>query len=77
MLGDVVDGKKTAFIEDTSSLTKKTKSDIVNFFYGKDGRRNNRKTAYLVRTDNKSKTSYEIKKSFKKPKRSPKYKKIN
>ena len=61
-------GNKTAFIEDTSSLTKKTKSDIIDFFFTKQGVRNNKTTAYLVRTDNKSKTDITIKKSFKKSK---------
>ena len=59
------DGFKTFFIEDTSELTKKTKSDLINFFYNKKGKRNNRKIAYLVRTDNKSKTDLSIKKQLK------------
>ena len=58
-------GNKTAFIEDTSSLTKKTKSDLIDFFFNKKGERNNKKTAFLVRTDNKSKTDLSIKKQLK------------
>ena len=59
------DGYKTTFIEDTSELTKKTKSDLINFFYDKKGNRNNRRIAYLVRTDSKSKTNSYIKKQLK------------
>jgi hypothetical protein len=50
-------GCKTSFIEDTSVLPKRVKCDLVNHFYNKDGSRNSRTKAYLVRTDSKSKTS--------------------
>lgn len=56
---------KTAFVEEVSCLPKRVKSDLVNHFYDKNGNRNKRKMAYLVRTDNKSKTSFEVKKSLK------------
>lgn len=56
---------KTGFIEEVSCLPKRVKSDLVNHFYDKNGNRNRRQKAYLVRTDNKSKTSFEVKKSLK------------
>lgn len=37
---------KCSFIDDTSSLTKKTKNEVVNFFSNKDNSRKN--VAYLV-----------------------------
>lgn len=47
--------KKTDFIDDVSSLPKRTKSEIVSHFYDKTGKRNKNSVAYLVRTDKKSK----------------------
>lgn len=46
-------GCKTGYIEDTSALTKITKSELVDYFHTKKGNRNRRTTAYLVRLDNK------------------------
>ena len=63
------DGHKTAYIEDTSALTKKTKGELVNFFYNKNGKRNNRTKAYLVRTDRKSKTKPHLRKTGKRKSR--------
>ncbi len=51
------DGYRTAFIEDTSALTKKTKMDLINFFFDKNGKRNGRSKAYLIRTDKASKAA--------------------
>lgn len=46
---------KCSFIDDTSSLTKKTKNEIVRFFSDKDNR--NKGVAYLVvNKQSKSKT---------------------
>lgn len=59
------DGCKTAFIDDVNELTKTTKSDLVNFFFDKNGKRNKRRKAYLVRTDKKSRTSEPLKSDLK------------
>jgi len=42
---------KTGYIEEVSSLPKRLKVDIVNHFYDKNGKRNKRTKAYLIRTD--------------------------
>lgn len=42
---------KTGYIEDVSCLPKRLKCDIVNHFYDKQGKRNKKTRAYLVRTD--------------------------
>lgn len=47
-------GYKTGFIEDFNCLTKNTKSQLVDYFYDKNGERNKNKVAYLVRTDKKT-----------------------
>lgn len=47
-------GNKTAYVEDTSALTKVTKTSIVDYFFDKNGERNKNKTAYLVRADTKT-----------------------
>ncbi len=44
---------KCAFVDDTSALTKKTKSDIVKFFSNKDNQRKG--VAYLVVDKQKAK----------------------
>lgn len=49
--------KSTTFIDDVSELPKRAKVELVNYFYDKNGKRNNKTVAYLVRTDNKSKTT--------------------
>ena len=43
--------RKTAYVEEVSCLPKRLKSDVVNHFYDKKGKRNNKTKAYLVRTD--------------------------
>lgn len=42
---------KTAFVEDVSCLPKRLKRDLVDHFYDKDGKRNGKNKAYLIRTD--------------------------
>ena len=56
-------GHKTGFIEDTSALTKKTKADLIDFFFNRDGSRNKKRVAYLIRTDKASKTASNTKQS--------------
>ena len=43
--------RKTGYIEEVSILPKRLKVDIVNHFYNKQGKRNNKTKAYLIRTD--------------------------
>lgn len=42
---------KTAYVEDVASLPKRLKRDLVDHFYDKNGERNEKKKAYLIRTD--------------------------
>lgn len=42
---------KTAYVEDVSSLPKRLKQDLVDHFYDKNGKRNGKTKAYLIRTD--------------------------
>ena len=44
-------GCKTAYVDDSSVLPKRVKSDLVKHFYNTNGLRNNKTKAYLVRTD--------------------------
>lgn len=46
---------KTGFVEDVSSLPKRTKEELVNHFYDDKGNRNKNQVAYLIRTDKKTK----------------------
>lgn len=49
-------GCKTDYVEDVNVLPKRVKKDIVNHFYDKNGNRNLKTKAYLIRTDsNKTK----------------------
>ncbi len=43
--------RKTGYIEEVSCLPKRLKVDVVNHFYNKKGKRNNKTKAYLIRTD--------------------------
>lgn len=56
------ENRKTKFIDDTCSLTSRTKNEIVGFFYDKTGKRTKNTVAYLVRTDSKAKGSNNKKK---------------
>lgn len=57
---------KTAFIDDFSSLTKKTKSEVVDFFMNNKGRKGgSRRVAYLV-AKKKPKAAKGVKKNGKK-----------
>ncbi len=47
------ENRKTGYIEDVSSLPKRTKNEIVNHFYDNAGKRNKNTVAYLIRTDKK------------------------
>lgn len=47
--------QKTGYIEDVSSLPKRTKDEIVNHFYNNKGKRTRNTVAYLIRTDKKAK----------------------
>lgn len=47
------ENRKTGYIEDVSSLPKRTKNEIVNHFYDNTGKRNKNTVAYLIRTDKK------------------------
>lgn len=49
------ENRQTGYIEDVSSLTKRTKNELVNHFYDKTGKRTKNTVAYLIRTDKKSK----------------------
>lgn len=51
----------TKFIDDVSSLPRRCKEDVVDFFFDENGERNNRRKVYLVRTDSRSNTSLDIK----------------
>lgn len=42
---------KTGYVEEVSCLPKRLKIDIVNHFYNKNGIRNKKTKAYLIRTD--------------------------
>lgn len=42
---------KTAYVEDVSCLPKRLKQDLVDHFYDKNGDRNGKTKAYLIRTD--------------------------
>ena len=61
--------KRTAFIDDVNELPKRAKMELVNYFYDKNGKRNKKTVAYLVRTDRKSKTKPQLRKAVKKNKR--------
>ena len=61
--------KRTAFIDDVNELPKRAKMELVSYFYDKNGKRNRKTVAYLVRTDRKSKTKPQLRKAVKKNKR--------
>ena len=42
---------KAGYVEEVSCLPKRLKTDIVDHFYDKNGNRNKRTKAYLIRTD--------------------------
>lgn len=54
------DGKNHKYVDDFSVLNVKTKKEICNLFENE-----NKRVVYLVRTDNKSKTNDDIKKTLK------------
>jgi hypothetical protein len=60
--------KKTGYVEDVQQLNQRTKRDLVDHFYNKQGKRTKYRVAYLVRTDSKSKTAPEARAALK-PKR--------
>ena len=60
--------KKTAFIDDVNELPKRAKEELVNYFFDKNGKRNKKQKAYLVRTDKKSKTKPYLRKIKKRKK---------
>jgi hypothetical protein len=46
--------KPTGYIDDVASLPNRTKQEIIGHFYDKNGERNGKRIAYLIRTDKKS-----------------------